>query len=155
MGASRIPFLVKASAPISAPADRVYGIIADYRNGHPHILPKPFGALTVDRGGVGAGTAVQFTMRVLGRTRTYHAVISEPEPGRVLVERNVGAPASITTFVVDPQGDGSTVTISTELEIRAGWLGAVEGYLTERFLKPIYLKELNLLARRAASTTNA
>ncbi len=49
-------YTVVASADMDAPPDRVYAIIADYHNGHPHILPKQFRNLTVEKGGVGAGT---------------------------------------------------------------------------------------------------
>ncbi len=74
---------------MDAPADRVYAIIADYRNGHPHILPKQFRNLTVEQGGVGAGTIIRFEVRVFGQTQHFRAVVSEPEPGRVLVEENL------------------------------------------------------------------
>ncbi len=49
------------SALIDAPAAKVYGIIADYREGHPSILPKPFfGSIQIERGGTGAGTVISF-----------------------------------------------------------------------------------------------
>ena len=153
MTSPRVPFTVSESASIAAPARKVYGIIADYRTGHPSILPKPFDRLTVEEGGVGAGTKIHVTMRVFGRMQAFRATISEPEPGRVLVERNVGTtPESVTTFIVDANGDrASTVTISTELHVRRGVLGAVERFMTKRFLKPIYRRELKLLADRAVA----
>ena len=96
------PFIESKSAEISAPADRLYGIIADYRNGHPRILPPAFTGLTVEAGGVGAGTRIRVGMRVFGRVMTFPAEITEPNPGRVLVERNLGERPSVTTFTVDP-----------------------------------------------------
>ena len=54
-------------------------------HGHPQILPKPpFVSLEVEKGGIGAGTVIRIAMRVLGRLQTFGAVITEPEPGRVL-----------------------------------------------------------------------
>lgn len=48
---------------IDAPPDRVYALIADYRSGHPRILPKAyFKELVVEQGGVGAGTVVRVLM---------------------------------------------------------------------------------------------
>jgi len=45
------------SAVISAPTRAVYSLIADYRQGHPRMLPpRYFPRLKVERGGVGAGT---------------------------------------------------------------------------------------------------
>src|SRR5215204_3004132 len=60
-------FTVGAAARVNAPARRVYDMIADYRNGHPRIVPpKYFTSLDVEEGGVGDGTVIRFTMRVLG-----------------------------------------------------------------------------------------
>lgn len=138
---------ISASALIAAPAEQVYAVIADYHNGHPHILPKPyFVSLTVEKGGVGAGTEISFTMKIAGRQQTFYAVISEPEPGRVLVE-TIPASGSATTFTVEPRNDGEQafVTIATQATVRGGWLGGIEKLLTTRALKPIFEKELQQL----------
>ncbi len=139
---------ITASALIPAPAQRVYAVLADYRQGHPQILPKPyFGTLTVEEGGYGAGTVIRFQMRLLGRLQEFHADVTEPEPGRVLAEsdRNTGA---VTTFTVEPreQGQAAFVTITTTTPVRAGLRGRVEGWLATRLLQPIYVKELAQLA---------
>jgi uncharacterized protein YndB with AHSA1/START domain len=139
---------ITAAAIIQAPAQRVYAIIADYRDGHPRILPKPyFVSLTVEQGGSGAGTVVTFQMKVMGSLRTFHSVITEPEPGRVLVETDSSA-GSVTTFTVDPREDGQAafVSITTELQIPDGFFGKMQGWMTTRTLRPIYVKELEQLA---------
>lgn len=137
---------------MDAPADRVYAIIADYRNGHPHILPKQFRNLTVEQGGVGAGTIIRFEVRVFGQTQHFRAVVSEPEPGRVLVEENLEPAPSKTTFTVvkSPSGKGTRVTFVTEMTARSGMLGAVERFVSTRVMRKMYAEELVLLARRAA-----
>ena len=56
-----------AAACIDAEPERVYAIIAAYHNGHRGILPHEFSALSVERGGVGAGTIIRFRMSVMGR----------------------------------------------------------------------------------------
>jgi hypothetical protein len=76
----------------------VYSVIADYHHGHPRILPKQFTGLSVEKGGVGEGTVIRFSMRVFGRRFEFRGFVSEPEPGRVLVERNVGENESVTSF---------------------------------------------------------
>jgi hypothetical protein len=139
---------IDVSAEIKAPAGQIYGILADYRHGHPRILPKPpFLDLEVEAGGVGAGTAIRFSMRVMGRTRRYRATITEPEPGRVLRETD---PASgvVTTFTVDSLAGGhrSRVTIATEINTRSGLLGILERAFITRYLRPIYRCELANLA---------
>ena len=146
---------VSASASLPASADRVYAILADYRRGHPRILPPQFRGLTVARGGVGEGTIVRFQMRIFGKTRTYRAAISEPAPGRVLVETGLDSNGASTTFTVDPNpvSSGSRVEISTSLQVRNGVLGWIERSLTTRVLRRIYLRELQILAEVAAQST--
>src|SRR5262249_14871310 len=97
---------VSAEAVVDAPAGRAYAVIADYRDGHPHILPRPpFVSLDVEQGGTGAGTVIRFQMRVFGRVRTFRAAITEPEPGRVLAETDLDT-GTLTTFTVVPVEDG-------------------------------------------------
>src|SRR5690606_26579640 len=83
--------VVRESAEIAAPPNVVYGIIADYREGHPSILPpRWFTHLHVERGGVGAGTVIRFGMKSDGRVREMRAEGVGPEPGRGRVERARG-----------------------------------------------------------------
>lgn len=143
---------VSASRLIAAPARKVYDIIADYHNGHPRILPKPyFLSLNVEKGGYGAGTVINFQMQLMGRIQSFHSSITEPEPGHTLVETdsNTGA---ITTFTIDPRSTGkeALVTITTTTTVPDGVLGKVQGWLTTRLLHPIYEKELAQLAAVAA-----
>ena len=138
------------SRHIPAPAARLYAIIADYRDGHPHILPERFfRGLEVESGGVGAGTVIRFTVKVAGRVYDFRAEIEEPEPGRVLVERNLGT-GERTTFVVTPAPGGSVVSISTVAPRRPGLGGTVEAWLSTRFLRGVYRLELEMLADAAA-----
>jgi hypothetical protein len=144
-------YTVVASAEMDAPPARVYAIIADYHNGHPHILPKQFRNLTVEKGGVGAGTIIRFEVRALGQTQRFRAFVTEPEPGRVLVEENVEPAPSKTTFLVEerPGGRGTRVTFTTEMTSRPGPLGALERFVSTRLMKKMYAEELALLALRA------
>ena len=146
---------VSASALIPAPAAKVYALIADYRNGHLRILPKPyFVSLTVDKGGVGAGTVITFQMKLMGRLQTFHSVIAEPEPGRVLTETDINTPSTISTFTVEPRagGDQAFVTITTDTEVPEGLAGRIQGWLTTRLLHPVYVKELAQLATVAQTS---
>lgn len=146
------PYSISDSRRINAPAARIYGLIADYHRGHPTILPKQFSNLRVESGGgVGAGTTIRFEVTVMGRTERYKAIVSEPEPGRVLVEKNVEPNDSVTTFIVNPVDDGraADVTIRTELDARPGLMGAIEKFLIKRVMPGMYAEELRLLAVRA------
>jgi len=141
-----------ASALIQAPPQALYAIFADYHEGHPQILPKPpFVSLAVEQGGTGAGTVFRLQMRVLGQLQTLRGVVSEPDPGRVLAETYDNG--YVTTFTVEPRGDGQQayVTITTEITGRAGMLGALEAWLVARLLRPVYVKELGQLAAFVAT----
>lgn len=142
---------IMASQLIHAPAQRLYAIIADYQQGHTQIIPRPpFVSLDVEQGGIGAGTIIRVQMRMLGQTQTFHSTVTEPEPGRVLVETNDNG--YVTTFTVDPRAEGQQayVTIATDATVPAGPLGALQGWFLMRLLQPVYVRELVQLARVAA-----
>jgi Polyketide cyclase / dehydrase and lipid transport len=138
---------VVAEGNVGAPAERVYGILADYRQHHPKILPPAFSDFRVDEGGVGAGTVIRFRLKAGGRTEDYRAVVSEPEPGRVLRE-DYPERSSATNFMVTPAGDACRVRIETTGQ-RAGLRGVIERLLAPRVLAPLYADELARLDRYA------
>ena len=145
-------YTVTSTARIQAPASVAYGIIADYRNGHPHILPpKYFRNLRLEAGGVGAGTRIRFEMGAMGTWRESGAVVSEPEPGRLLHEQVTTAPIE-TTFTVEPVSPGACdVTIATQMVHRGGISGGLERLATTAFLRRVYRAELALLDQVARS----
>jgi hypothetical protein len=107
-------------------------------------------ALAVEQGGVGAGTVINFQMKLAGQMRAFHSTISEPEPGRVLVETDAQA-GTVTTFRVEPRENGAAafVTIETDTPVRAGLAGKLEGWLAAQLLRPVYAQELKLLKQVA------
>jgi hypothetical protein len=126
----------------------VYGVFADYREAHPRILPPSFFVgMTVKEGGYGAGTVIDIKGRFAGRTRIIRGVVTEPEPGRRLVE---GYPAErmATSFrvVSEPGGEASMVTISTVMPRRWGPVGWLEERIVRRLLSRVYAEELDLVA---------
>jgi len=148
---------ISASAIIPARRERIYSLISNYKDGHPRILPKQFSNLTVEEGGVGAGTVIRFQMNVFGRKQTFRAAITEPDPGRVLVETDLDTHGAVTTFTISPGSApaDSNVTISTELRVRGGFLGKIERAVSTLLLRPIYVKELENLARVATGPFGA
>jgi hypothetical protein len=145
-------FRVAGTAIINASAKVVYDIIADYHNGHPNIVPKRyFSDIAVEKGGWGAGTNIRFKMHVFGRTQDFRAAITEPDPGRVLVETNYEEfGGAVTTFTVDSinEGNQTRVTISTDLRPTTR-LVPLERAFTTWVLRRVYAEELKMLARLA------
>jgi uncharacterized protein YndB with AHSA1/START domain len=139
---------VAAEAPIAAPADRVYRILVDYRLHHPNILPPAFSDVTVEEGGVGAGTVIRYKITAGGRTRSYRMRVSEPDPGHILLETD-DASSLATTFTVTPEGDNSRVAIETTWQGAAGFGGLMERFFAPRVLKGLYADELARLDRYA------
>jgi hypothetical protein len=141
----------KASAVVKASAAQVYGILADYHQGHPRILPQQFNNVTVTHGGIGAGTQLRFTMTVMGQTHHFQSVVTEPEPGRVLVESNSSAtmPPSVTTFTVEPLAGVAHCQVTIQTQSRDGLAGVIERWVSKRFLQGVYAQELALLTAYA------
>jgi len=145
-------YTVSYSSRVNAPAAVAYGIIADYRDGHPHILPpKYFRNLQVQSGGRGDGTRITFEMGALGYWRSASAEIREPEPGRLL-EETIPAERVLTTFRVEAVSESACdVTISTTMPQRAGIAGSIERLTTSAFMRRVYREERRMLDRVARS----
>ncbi|HET6374390.1 MAG TPA: SRPBCC family protein [Candidatus Polarisedimenticolia bacterium] len=134
------------SGVVRAPARAVYALIADYRHGHPRMLPPQyFPKLDVERGGTGAGTIIRFQVRLAGVTREIRAEITEPTPGQVLVETDLATGARTTFTVTADGGEACKVTIETEWDAK-GLRGWVERMTAPRLLQRIYAEQLAMLA---------
>jgi hypothetical protein len=138
---------VFAERVIAAPADVVYRCLADYVHHHRPggFLPPAFSNQEVLSGGVGDGTVIRLNLSLAGRTNTMTAHISEPQPGRVLIERGTGVQ---TTFTVQPEADQSRVRFDTVLEA-GGLEGLMNWFFAARLLRPLYADELQRLERYA------
>lgn len=144
---------VSVSRVIDAPPAAVYAVFADYHHSHNAILPKPyFTKMTVEKGGTGAGTEITVHMSVFGAKATYHMVVTEPEPGRVLQEEDKVA-GVVTTFTVDPANNGQAakVTLHTRARTAPGFRGFIEKLITPAISRKIYNEELDLVAQFVAS----
>ena len=145
----------EASALIDARPEEIYAILADYRTEHPRIVPAEYlRGLEVETGGYGAGTIVRYRARAFGVERPARAVVTEPEPGRVLVETT---PDYVTTFTVTPVSDGrqAHVSIATEWQPARNLMGKLEQALYPLIMKPMYNKELGLIAAYVKSKNAA
>jgi hypothetical protein len=145
--------VVAAEGTVDAPAETVYGYIADMREHHPHFLPPAFSDFQVEAGGIGAGTLTKFKVTAGGRTREYRTKVAEPDPGRVLTESDTLS-SMVTTFTVAPRGDASVVQISSTWDGAGGVGGFFERMFAPRVMRAIYvdqIKRLDAYARERRS----
>jgi hypothetical protein len=141
-------FHAEASLVINARAEELYAVVVDYRVGHPAILPRQyFSDLFVEQGGYGTGTVLRGSVKVLGHEYPFHQRVSEPEPGRELLETDL-ATVQVTRFTFEPlKGSGLTrVTIASEFQISPGFLGLLDRLTRPFIARDIYRQELQQLA---------
>jgi hypothetical protein len=134
---------VSADGTVDAPADTVYGYLADMREHHPRFLPAAFSDFEVESGGVGAGTITRFKVTAGGRTREYRMAVGEPEAG-VLTETDTNS-SLVTTFTVIPEAGASRVRISTTWQGAGGVGGFFERLFAPRVMRSIHADELQRL----------
>jgi len=139
---------------IDAQPEAVYAVLADYTTHHPRIMPASlFSELEVEKGGVGEGTVFHITLHTLGKRQRLHMQVGEPEPGRVLTEKNLDT-GLVTEFRVAP-GDGAASTlarISSEWTTDRGVRGWLDRLLMPQLLRLIFARQLGELDNYMGST---
>jgi hypothetical protein len=147
---------IEASRIINAPAAAVYALLSDYRVGHPSILPKPyFEEMTVEEGGRGAGTTGRLRMKTFGKAQDFRMVVTEPEPGRVLLESYPEAGVS-TAFTFDPlhgPDERTRLVFTTQMRTSGGIKGLFERLFAPPLLRRIYRKEFDLIEEHFRSAS--
>lgn len=149
----------KEGALLDARPEDVYATIADYHNGHPRIVPPEiFSDMRVEQGGYGEGTVIRFKMKTLGVVQEFYQRVTEPEPGRMLVEQDIDSAQNVvTTFTVTPVEDGqkSHVEIATVMNASPGIRGVIERFVVSVLNPRIYRKELKRLEAVAQQRVGA
>ena len=140
------PVNIEVSQVIQARAADVYNVIADYEVGHQAILPRPpFDEMIIKKGSFGAGTEIVLHMSGMGLKYTYHQRVSEPEPGRIILETEINT-GQWTQFTVDPiDANTSRVTIKSYMPMKNTVRGFIESLTFPLSVPPVFKKELNLL----------
>ena len=139
-----------ADRTIAAAPDRVYALIADYREGRPRLLPESFVDYRVEQGGSGAGTVVTYTLHAAKRQRPYRLAVTEPEPGRQLHETDTTS-SFTQDWTVEPAGGGSLVRISCAWEGAGGIGGFFERTFAPKGVSRIYEQLLDRLEREVTA----
>ncbi len=144
---------VTVSSTVQAPAATVYTILADYSHHRQILPPRFFPGLDVTAGGVGEGTRFTLHAMAFGGKTEMHMAVTEPEPGAVLVERDVDT-GLVTTFTVEPLSPTSCrVTFATVWEPQPGLRGTFDRYTTPIFMRMVYRQEMKILNEYAQQQT--
>ncbi|MEU1408689.1 SRPBCC family protein [Streptomyces sp. NPDC005728] len=140
--------VASAERAVDAPADEVYRYLADMQL-HSRFLPAPFYDFHVEEGSVGAGSVVRFKIDFAGGVRELRMQVTEPEPGRTLVQADTGGSGLVKTFTVPPRGGQALVNITSSFDGESGVVGFVERIIAPRRLHRVYAKELARLDAHA------
>ncbi|HET6398123.1 MAG TPA: hypothetical protein VFH47_01040 [Candidatus Thermoplasmatota archaeon] len=99
---------------VTAPAKEVYAVLSDFAHARSRILGRaPYVAYRVEEGGHGAGTRIRAAVAAPGGIREIRLDVTEPEPGRVLQERE--SPSGVVVrYTVDAL---TTSTTAVEADI--------------------------------------
>ena len=139
---------VEYSAIIEAEPALIYAIFVDFEEAHIAILPKPyFEKIVLKEGGLGAGTIYDLHMNIFGAKSQAEMHVSEPNPGRTLLEESQDGRVKTTIEVIPINGStASHVTIQSDFAQSPGLGGFMEKIFIPFIIRHIYKKELQNLA---------
>jgi polyketide cyclase/dehydrase/lipid transport protein len=116
---------VEVERTLDAPMERVWALLRDYRVARPRVLTEHFSDYVVQERGEGAGTVIEYRLRV-GRHQGRHVIaVQEPVAGRMLRERDRSS-ALVCTWTLTPGGEGERTVLRLAVALRdpqiSGWL---------------------------------
>lgn len=144
---------VTVKCTIDATHTKVYNIVIDMEE-HRRILPKQFESLDVLKGGKGTGTVFRLNMNVMGNRSSLEMVLTEPEPGRVVLERDEKAGITTTWKLTPIEGsDRCLIELTSEFQSKPGIAGMLERLIFKPVIRSIYRQELDNINEYATKGT--
>lgn len=137
----------RASRALDAPTDRVMAFLRDYQ-ARPQILTENYTAYRVESQGEGGGTLISYHFAAGGRERDYRLQVEETDGA--LHERDQLS-SFVSTWMVEPAGTGSRVTLEASWQGGSGIGGFFEGIFAPMGLRRIYSQVLERLAAALGS----
>ena len=115
------------SIDVAATTDAVIGVLADYNDARPAILPEQYRDYQVVSGGNGDGTVVHWILQATSKRQRDVKASVRVTPD-IITETDANS-SMVTTYTVKPSGSGSTVTTTTS------WTGAggIGGFFEKTF----------------------
>jgi uncharacterized protein YndB with AHSA1/START domain len=137
---------VEVERTVDAPIQRVWTVLRDFVAARPRMLTAHFADYAVQGGGQGAGTVIDFRLRVGRRERRYLVRVEEPTPGRQLRERDHHS-RLVITWTLTPGGEGERTVVRLAVTLRdpqvSGWLARRRARRALRRLYGQLLKHLD------------
>jgi hypothetical protein len=128
---------VSVERSVAAPPERVYQMLADYRDTRRRILTANYLDYRVEEGGTGAGTVISYRLQAAGRERSYRLRVETPAIN-TLVERDTASSLVTTWRVMRAPNAASIVRLVTEWQAAPGIRGLFERTFAPRGLRRIY-----------------
>jgi hypothetical protein len=135
--------MAAATKSVSAPPERVWEFLRDYREARPRILTPEYRDYRVEEGGVGEGTVISYTFTSPGRSRDFRLRVEESDEG--LFERDQRS-TFVSNWRVDQTATGSSVTLEASWESSGGMGGFFERLFAPMSLRRTYSRLLSNLA---------
>ncbi len=134
-----------SSVQVNAAPAKVLEALADYDVIRPKVLTEEYSDYRVLEGGKGEGTVAGWTLKATEkRSRDVRATVSVA--GSTITETDANS-SMVTTWMVSPSSEGSTVTTTTKWTGATGIGGFFERIFAPRGLKRIQAGVLENLAR--------
>ena len=106
--------VVTVSGELAAPPDKVFALVADWSR---HPLWQPSLSEAELEGELAVGAHVREVRAAFSQKVKAVFEVVELEPGRRLVAKSISGPMkAVESYLVEPVGDGSRLTITFELE---------------------------------------
>ena len=131
---------VLAERELPAGPQRVFALLADYRQARPRLLTSDYVDYRVEEGGSGAGTVFSYRFR----ERPYRVRVESAGPN-TLRERDAAASLVTTWRVMPAPNQRSIVRVVTEWRASRGLGGLVERVFAPRRLRRVYREVLERL----------
>jgi carbon monoxide dehydrogenase subunit G len=113
-----------ASHTMSASPEQVWAVISDP---HRHVTTLPDSVSQIEVSDTGEISCV---LSAMGKTEHMRVRRTVLEPPRLLVEERVdGTRKGRTEFLIAPQGEGSHVTLTAEVELPRLFAGLIRGHI--------------------------
>lgn len=130
-----------ASATINANSTKVFEALSDPKL-HADFQAAPFYDFVVEKDIKGEGAIVDYKIDFASGTINFRMLVTTPEIDRKIVWTDQNKTGLITTFDLEPDGEKTKLTITSEWVGQEGVVGTLEKVISPIRMRGVYKKEL-------------